>query len=360
MPSIAQVREDIESTTSTPASRKSSSAERSSSCRKQCPDEEAEPQTIPRLEGYVESATTRIDSRGEVEQEVTFRTTGVGFVDPGVGVTTPFTPPPIIRSVEEAEVELNRRYRFEPVTETITSQVVADLGQMQEAAYQQGIRWGGSSCRDHQSADGWIVGTRGNTWITNASPQWTMDCRSSTGSVIRLTTRNAVTTDRIIPTTSAVDGGWIIWNQAESKREKLRRRIREQMERTDLRGLRANHPRANFSNVRENEINALHLLRSMVDPAVFRKYLRYGFVTVRASSGLVYQIQRNNQHMKVWDRGQVVCELCVSLPGVPATDEVIAKMLMAECDEIEVWNRANVYWDARPEQRPAILARRAA
>ncbi|MHA2280075.1 MAG: hypothetical protein ACXAC5_04260 [Promethearchaeota archaeon] len=84
----------------------------------------------------------------------------------------------------------------------------------------------------------------------------------------------------------------------------------------------------------------------MVDAEVFKKYLKYGFVTVQGPSGLTYQIQRRSHMVKVWRMGKLLCELCVYLEdsSIPPTDEVVAKMLICECDEIDIWKRANIRW----------------
>lgn len=109
-----------------------------------------------------------------------------------------------------------------------------------------------------------------------------------------------------------------------------------------------------FSNASPAELTALQLLRQMVSPADFRRYLRHGFVPVRAESGLVYQVDRH-QRISVWDRGERVASLCVHLRGrdLPPTDEVVAKIVIIECDEADIWKRANVSWCAARD-RPAL------
>lgn len=109
-----------------------------------------------------------------------------------------------------------------------------------------------------------------------------------------------------------------------------------------------------FSNASPAELTALQLLRQMVSPADFRRYLRHGFVPVRAESGLIYQVDRH-QRISVWDRGERVASLCVHLRGrdLPPTDEVVAKIVIIECDEADIWKRANVSWYAMRD-RPAL------
>jgi len=105
-----------------------------------------------------------------------------------------------------------------------------------------------------------------------------------------------------------------------------------------------------FQNCSPAEITALTLLKKMVDGDGWRKYLKYGFVNVKGQSGLTYQIRRGQWHVLVWNpQGTKVAELCVGLSqraSMPPTDEVIARMIMAECDEPELWRRANVDTEA--------------
>lgn len=122
-------------------------------------------------------------------------------------------------------------------------------------------------------------------------------------------------------------------------------------------------PRAtqvSFRDAKENELVALRLLREMVDTEVFRKYLKHGFVTVRGPSGLTYQIRRRSHLIAVWDRGKMLCTLCVYLRDkIPPTDDVVAKMVICELDELDIWKRANVSWSAPKneiEQNPRVLA----
>ncbi len=107
-----------------------------------------------------------------------------------------------------------------------------------------------------------------------------------------------------------------------------------------------------FENCTPAELTALSLLKKMVDEPSWRTYLKYGFVDVQGKSGLRYQIRRGQWHVLVRQAGKMVAELCVGLSArsqMPPTDEVIARMIMAECDEPELWRRANV--DIKAEHR---------
>ena len=120
------------------------------------------------------------------------------------------------------------------------------------------------------------------------------------------------------------------------------------------RPLRSAHKGRQFDNAAPEELVALQLLRSMVGSDEFRKYLKHGFVSVRGTSGLVYQIGRS-EHVRVWDGDTRIASLCVHLkvPGAPPTDEVVAKLLMAELDEPNLWRRSNKTWHTS-HNRPAF------
>jgi hypothetical protein len=147
-----------------------------------------------------------------------------------------------------------------------------------------------------------------------------------------------------IPT---ISGNWV--PRKLSPEEKLKRKIRDQLEPVlsgeDGRPFRATDRSADFSTVQQNEIVALHLLRKMLDRDRWRKYLKYGFVDVQGKSGMTYQILRGQAHVRVLKQGVKVCELCVKLRNraMPPTDEVITRMILAECDEADLWKRANAY-----------------
>lgn len=116
-----------------------------------------------------------------------------------------------------------------------------------------------------------------------------------------------------------------------------------------------------FSDADAPEMVALALLRKMVPQDDFRRYLRHGFVVVRGPSGLTYQIDRDRSaRIRVRDRGEEVARLCVhvgaSWASIPPTDEVVAKMILVECDEPDIWKRSNVSWLVTNRDRPALHA----
>jgi hypothetical protein len=86
-------------------------------------------------------------------------------------------------------------------------------------------------------------------------------------------------------------------------------------------------------------------LREVISEEEFRKYLRYGFVLVRAKSGAVYQIFKNQSHTKVWVGGKMVEEVCIRIKdeAIPRTDRVVALKAIVETSEEEFKKLGNVY-----------------
>lgn len=98
--------------------------------------------------------------------------------------------------------------------------------------------------------------------------------------------------------------------------------------------------------VPDNEQVAIETLREIITEAEYRKYVTHGFILVKGRSGRVYQIFRDKDHTKVWEKGQLVEEVCVRLErgsGVPLTDNVIAFRTMVLYSENEFRKLGNVY-----------------
>jgi len=192
----------------------------------------------------------------------------------------------------------------------------------------------GMSVDEFYGASDWVpaavAAARGINWQTN----------------IRVVPNTAVPTDSVwlVNDDEVILGGGIqpmtdnwVWRPADP-----RQRFRQQM--VPVRPpCRADG--VSFQHCTPAELTALSLLKKMVDEAGWRTYLKYGFVDVQGKSGLRYQIRRGHWHVLVRRQGKRVAELCVGLSRrsqMPPTDEVIARMIMAECDEPELWRRANV------------------
>jgi hypothetical protein len=100
-----------------------------------------------------------------------------------------------------------------------------------------------------------------------------------------------------------------------------------------------------YRKVPKNEWTAVETLREMITEREFRKYLSNGFLLVKGLSGRVYQIFRNNKHTKVWDKGELIEEVCVRIrdKDIPPTDNVIAFKTIIETCEEEFRKLGNVY-----------------
>lgn len=106
------------------------------------------------------------------------------------------------------------------------------------------------------------------------------------------------------------------------------------------------YPRANpIKNKAENERVAIESLREQITESEFRKYMKFGFVLVRGQNGKTYQIFRNKQHIKVWEKGKVIEEICVRIKNykIPPTDKIIAFLNMIQIDEEEFRKTGNIY-----------------
>ncbi len=95
----------------------------------------------------------------------------------------------------------------------------------------------------------------------------------------------------------------------------------------------------------KNEWIAIETLREMITEQEYRRYIKYGFILVQGASGKIYQIFREDRHIKVWVKGEVVEELCVYIKDtkIPKTDKLIAFKTMIEVNEQEIRNYSNVY-----------------
>jgi hypothetical protein len=95
----------------------------------------------------------------------------------------------------------------------------------------------------------------------------------------------------------------------------------------------------------ESERRALETLREMISESDYRKYLKYGFILVPGQNERVYQIGRNESHVKVWSKGEKIEEICVGIkdPGIPLTDKVVTLKVILESSEEEFRRMGNIY-----------------
>jgi hypothetical protein len=102
----------------------------------------------------------------------------------------------------------------------------------------------------------------------------------------------------------------------------------------------------------EREMRARQTLCRMLGDDGFRRFLRNGFVSVRANSGKVYQIYPGHGMTVVYDRGTPIEKLCVVLRGdFTPTDSLITRYVMILHDEADFRALANV-WTAPAKKVP--------
>lgn len=103
--------------------------------------------------------------------------------------------------------------------------------------------------------------------------------------------------------------------------------------------------------VDDREFRARETLRRMIGDEAFLKFLKKGFVSVRAKSGRIYQVFPGHASTVVWENGKPIKSICVYLQGGFApTDEVIMRYILITTDEEDFWKRGNV-WNAYPKSK---------
>jgi len=86
----------------------------------------------------------------------------------------------------------------------------------------------------------------------------------------------------------------------------------------------------------EREARARQTLHRVIGSEKYRKFIKHGFVSVTAKSGLTYQIFPSHGITCVYKRGEMVERLCVVLKGqFPPTDSLIMRYLMILNNEEE-------------------------
>lgn len=115
------------------------------------------------------------------------------------------------------------------------------------------------------------------------------------------------------------------------------------------------------------EIRARETLRRMLGEDKYRLFIKNGFVSVRGSSGRVYQIFPDHQFTRVFENGKCIEQLCVVLnDSYPPTDSLLMRYCILLNDEehfCRLSNRHRAYDRARliekavdPRPLPMILA----
>ncbi len=82
------------------------------------------------------------------------------------------------------------------------------------------------------------------------------------------------------------------------------------------------------------EMRARETLKRVLGDDKFKSFLKRGFISVRAKSGLVYQIFPGHDMTSVYRDGEMIERLCVILRGnFPDTDSIIMRYLLILNDE---------------------------
>jgi len=82
-------------------------------------------------------------------------------------------------------------------------------------------------------------------------------------------------------------------------------------------------------NADERELRARETLRRVIGDEKYQSFMKNGFVSAKARSGLVYQIFPGHGITAVFDKGIMIDRLCVVLRGdFPPTDSLIVRYLM--------------------------------
>ena len=92
------------------------------------------------------------------------------------------------------------------------------------------------------------------------------------------------------------------------------------------------------------EVRARETLKRVLGEDKFRSFLKNGFVSVQAKSGLIYQIYPGHGITAVYRDGEMTERLCVCLRGkFPPTDSLIMRYLLILNDERDFRSYANVF-----------------
>lgn len=93
----------------------------------------------------------------------------------------------------------------------------------------------------------------------------------------------------------------------------------------------------------EAELAARETLKKIIGDAKFRRFLKHGHISVKAKSGLVYQLFSGSRHAQVYENGKCIESVCVVLDGdFPPTDSLIMRYLLILNDEQDFRKIANI------------------
>jgi hypothetical protein len=155
-----------------------------------------------------------------------------------------------------------------------------------------------------------------------------VDTTATTNCGMRNTTAIGWTTTPII--TPRIYTGANFWSEVNyyEPPKTAKDRIKDILQRRTIPNIIANcKPLGHADDIRE--IRARETLRNVIGEDKFRDFARRGSISVRAKSGLVYQIFPGSGFTNVYNSGKMVDRLCVVLTGgFPPTDSLIMRYLM--------------------------------
>jgi hypothetical protein len=103
------------------------------------------------------------------------------------------------------------------------------------------------------------------------------------------------------------------------------------------------------------EIRARETLKRVLGDDKFKSFLKKGFISVRAKSGLVYQIFPAHGITAVYRDGEMTERLCVVLKGnFPPTDSIIMRYLLILNDERDFRKHAIKHQIIQKKTAPAV------
>lgn len=179
----------------------------------------------------------------------------------------------------------------------------------------------------------------GNIWTNGTPDTWTGASGASGASVSKWVDCNTTTSTFWIrycdTSTCDASSAYYTWAQfpvpAEPATDRMRTIIRSRLAPNII--TRRKHMR-DVTNAQE--FRARETLCRVLGSDGFRRFLKNGFVSVRAKSGLVYQIFPGNNITKVYKHGKLIERLCVVMDGrFPPTDSLIMRYLLILNDEAD-------------------------
>lgn len=204
------------------------------------------------------------------------------------------------------------------------------------------VKYTGAACSDWTNklikVKLWSDSTEGGTWTVKPhrceieTAAWTDNDTGWTDNCYRVRATDAATATLYYKWSWYGSKGNIYAEPAESREEFLKRRIGEIIDKRCAPNIiiRQNDRRKPMPMPADiREIRARETLRRVIGDRKFASFIKTGFVSVRARSGLVYQIFPGHGITCVFNQGQLVERLCVVLQGnFPPTDSLIMRYLM--------------------------------